>query len=543
MRKIISRKFLILGLIILLGAFLRFFKLVEYPIQLNHDEVSQLYDAISIAQTGRDIYGNFLPFVFPSVGDFKPPFYTYITSLFYFIFGGGELIIRLPAAIFGLLMIPAVYFFVSKFLNNSTIALFATFFTSLAPFEIFFSRKSFENGVGIFFILLGFSCLFMHFKKQKLIWAYATSVFFAIAMYTYFSHTIIIPFLIIAFVFIFRKLFLKDLRKYLRVVSVFIILILPLFLLILINPSIRNRSEAVFIKQDVNLGRQLQYLESNFLDNFVIFDYSFNRYLKQFDPIYLFGNGLDLTNQGPLGSGPFLLIQLPFLLLGIIYLFKQANLTKQGQFILVWVLLGVLPSGLTFESFSPHRVVMVFTMLNIVCAIGAYFLIQLKNKNARILILAFLFFAAGFFINFVYFVHIYTINFPYEKSQNLHYPFKQVAQFAWLHYDEFDQIVFDPLYGEVAPVIGTGAHYYFAYFGQYSPDKFQQEFRKGSKERETVFDKFSIRKIDWREDQYLKNVLIIGSPWSLPLDDVDQNLISKKFNFYNGRLAFYAISP
>lgn len=541
MRKIVSRKFLLLGLIILLGGFLRFFKLVEYPVQLNHDEVSQLYDAISITQTGKDIYGNFLPFVFPSVGDFKPPFYTYLTSLFYFLLGGGELTIRLPVAIFGFLMIPMVYFFVSKFLSNSTIALFAAFFTSLAPFEIFFSRKSFENGVGIFFILLGFFCLFIHFKKLNLVWTYFTSAFFAIAMYTYFSHTIIIPLLIIAFLLIFKNLFLKDFKKYLGCIFLFIVLILPLFLMILINPAIRYRSEAVFIKQDVNLGRQLQYLEGNFLANKIIFDYSFNRYLKQFDPLYLFGNGLDLTNQGPLGSGPFLLMQLPFLLLGVFYLIKQNNWIKQRRFMLIWILIGMLPSGLTFEPFSPHRAVMVFTMLNIICAIGAYFLIQIIHKNARLLILTLVFFATTFFINLVYFVHIYMINFPYEKSQNLHYPFKQVAQFAWLHHDDFDQIIFDPLYGEIAPTIGTAAHYYLAYFGGYPPAKFQKEFREGSKERETIFDKFSIRKIDWREDQYLKNALIIGSSWNLPIDSIAKDKIIKTFYFYNNQPAFYAV--
>lgn len=541
MRKIVSRKFLLLGLIILLGGFLRFFKLIEYPVQLNHDEVTQLYDAISIAQTGKDIYGNFLPFVFPSIGDFKPPFYTYITSLFYFLFGGGELTIRLPAAIFGFLMILAVYFFVLKFLSNNTIASVAAFFTSLAPFEIFFSRKSFENGVGILVILLSFSCMFIHFKKLNLIWTYFTSVFFAIAMYTYFSHTITIPFLIIAFVLIFRNSFLKDWKKYLGPIFLFIILILPLFLLILINPNIRYRSQTVFIKQDVNLGRQLQYLESNFLADLVIFDYSFNRYLKQFDPLYLFGNGLDLTNQGPLGSGPLLLIQFPFLLLGVIYLYKLPNLMKQRRFILTWILLGMLPSGLTFEPFSPHRVVMVFTMLNIICAIGAYFLIQLLNKKTRILVLTLVFFAITLFINFVYFVHIYLINFPYEKSQQIHYPFKEVALFAHSQYDKYDQIIFDPLFGEDAPIIGTAAHYYLAYYGNYPPGNFQKQYKIGKKEREVIFDKFSIRKVDWREDQYLKNRLIIASKWSLPIDSISKDKIIKIFYFYDHKPAFYAI--
>ncbi len=88
MYKLKNRLFLLFQ-IFLLGAFLRLYRLQDFPVQLNHDEVSQLYDAISIAQTGRDIYGNFLPSIIPSVGDFKSPYYTYITAVFYFIFGGG----------------------------------------------------------------------------------------------------------------------------------------------------------------------------------------------------------------------------------------------------------------------------------------------------------------------------------------------------------------------------------------------------------------------------------------------------------------------
>ena len=114
MYKLISKIPILLLLIILLGAFLRFYKLEDYPIQLNHDEVSQIYDAISIATTGKDIYGNFMPVIFESVHDFKSPFYTYITSLFYLIFGGGETTIRLPGALFGTLIILAIYFFTYK---------------------------------------------------------------------------------------------------------------------------------------------------------------------------------------------------------------------------------------------------------------------------------------------------------------------------------------------------------------------------------------------------------------------------------------------
>lgn len=547
----LTKLIITLFLIILLGIFLRFFRLSDFPVQLNHDEVSQLYDAISIAQTGRDIYGNFMPTMFVSVHDFKSPFYTYITSLFYFIFGGGELTIRLPGVFFGVLTIPAVYLFSLKLLNSGGIALAAAFFTSIAPFEIFFSRKSFENGAGIFFMLSGFALLLAYKGSKtgsKLL--FAPLLFLGIAMYTYFSHAIILPLLIAVFVLIFRLRFLENWKRAVVPFIFLLIFLIPLFVIVATDLGARYRSETVFITQDVNLGENIEFSKKdNFFESFIarnkaIADFSFNRYLKQFDVLYIFGNGLDFTNQGPLGMGPLFILQLPFLLLGIIHLVKLAGFEREKKFIIAWILIGMLPSGLTFEPHSPHRSIMVFTMLNIISGIGLYsFFIGIKRiqgfyllKKATITLIV-----LAFAVNFTYFIHMYFVNFPFEKSQSIHYPFKQVSQFAWSVYGDFDQIIFDPLFGETAPVIGTAAHYYLAYYGNYPPEVFQKQYRLGNKEREVLFDKFSIRKIDWREDQYLKKVLLIGSPWSLPIDSIDKNKIIKQFYFYNGQPAFYAI--
>lgn len=546
MRALKSAK-VILALIIIIGVFLRFYKLNEYPIHLNHDEITQLYDAISIAQTGKDIHGNFLPFIFPSLGDYKPPFYTYSTTLFYFLFGWKEIIIRLTGAIFGTLMIPAAYLFVLKLLNNNRVALISAFFTSIAPFEIYFSRKSFENGAGIFLILLGFLFFLKYFDNKRVKWIYCSSIIFAISMYTYFSHAIITPLLILAFIIIYRKQLLPNIRQFLIPALIFISLTFPLILMMITNADVKFRSKTVFVKQDRVLGSLLELNASeNTLQNILLqkstyLTYIFDRYLKQFDPIYLFANGLDMTDQGVLGLGPLLLIQLPFLILGVIFLIKKENLHNEKKFIWSWVLIGMLPSALTFESHSPHRVVMVFTMLNIISATGLYFFLNKLSSFKKTYLLSIIFLFLMFSLNILYSLHIYFVNFPYEKSQYLQHPFKEVSQFIWSEYNNFDSIVFDPQFGDVSPMVGVGGHYYLAFYGHYPPAKFQKEFHTGDKDREVLFDKFSIRHVYWPADKDRKNTLFIVSKWSVPLDTVSQSLIVKRFNFYNGRLAFFAI--
>lgn len=563
MKLLSVRQTLFLLLAIFLVIFLRFYKLAEFPIQLNHDEVTQLYDAVSLAQTGKDIYGNFLPTIFESVHDFKPPFYTYITALTYFILGPGEVTIRVPAAIFGVLAVPAVFFFTLKLLNSTNIALIAAFITAISPFEIFFSRKSFENGAGIFFMLTGFAFL-LHFlqKGSSRICLYLGSAVLVVGMYTYFSQAVIIPLLLLLFMVIFRDGFLaaarqtyKSKKEYFFTILAALILIAPLLMIVVANSGSRYRSQTVFITQDINLGRQLEYNKTDnpFLSGLfrakITADYAFNRYLSQFDPAYLFGNGLDLTNQGPLGSGPLLSVQLVFILLGAWWMLKIPGLGNTKKFMAAWILIGIVPSGITFEPFSPHRSMMVFTMLNIITAVGVYQAIVYFQKSKalpKVPKLVIPICIAGLFaFQLAYFLHVYFVNYPFEKSQNLQYPFKAVSEYIWSQHGNFDQIIFDPVFGQAAPVVGTGAHYYLAYYGNYPPVKLQQEYRLGTKTREVIFDKFSIRKIEWNEDRYLKNSLLVLSPWSIDPKILDQNRdkIIKTFNFYDGQPAFYAMRP
>lgn len=532
----------------MLGALLRLWALQQYPIHLSHDEVSQAYDAISIVETGKDIYGNFLPTIFPSVGDYKSPFYTYATALVYMLTGNHEWMIRVVGVVFGILIIPAVFWFTFKLIKDSKIALFAAFFTAISPSEIHFSRKSFEAGAGVFFVLIAFACILTYLEEQKRSkWLYLGAIFSAFGMYTYFSHAVIIPLMIAVFILIFRKKFTWSFKKYLPVLSLWTLLIVPLMMIILTNPASKYRSQNVFITQDRALENQLNIIAneglpmSPFLQLKTNGDFSFNRYLKQFDPAYLFGNGLGLTNQGMIDIGPLLFLQLPLLLIAFFYLVKKADFANTYKLFGAWIALGVLSSGLTFEAFSPHRMVIVFTLLNILTGIGAYWLWQKINNLKLYKIAITIILAIILTLNEVYFFHIYFVNNPYEKSEYIQYPFKQISEFAWSQHDNVDSIVFDPLFGGDAPFVATAAQYYLAYFGNYSPSEFQKQYKIGSKDRETIFDKFSVRKINWIEDQYLKNTLFIGSWLSLPIQSIDKNKILKTFYYYNGKPAFYAV--
>jgi len=532
--RIISKPAVILLLIVSLGAFLRFFKLSLFPIQLSHDEVTQLYDAISIVRTGKDIYGNKLPFIFPSVNDFKPPFYTYATAMVYKIFGWQEVTVRITGAFFGTLLIVGVYFFVDKLIRKKSVALIAAALAAISPFEIFYSRKSFENQTGIFLMFTAFSLLAVYLRDKKIKYFYAGAVILGIASYVYFAQAVIIPILLTAFIIIFWKKF-KPLK--IGPLVLFLLVAAPLYYMIFVNPATRDRTSKVFITQDARLAEKLAVQKGEVGKLFTIAGYSAVRYVRQFSPKYLFFEGLNMT-EGKRDVGPLFAVSIPFLLAGIYLLAKDKKLVEGKLFILTWILVGFIPSGLTFEDYSPHRAIMAFTMLNIVSAFGIFWFYKKFGKVAILILLVL------FGINLGFFLKRYTLNYPIERSEMLQYPFREVAQYAWENYDKYDTIVFDPKFGEFKPWIATGTHYYLGFYGKYPPENMQEEFKIGDQaKRETTFGKFDIRAVYWPKDQYLKNTLIIASHWSLPADfeQKEKAKILKIIYFRTTAPAFYII--
>lgn len=541
MYKLASKRNIILILVILLAAFLRFFKLSEIPITLNHDEISQLYDGASIIQTKKDIYGNFLPLVFPSTGDFKIGYYTYLSTISYLLFGGREVAIRIPVAFFGTLSVLGVFLFIKALTKNWTIAVLSAFLVALTPSEIFYSRKSFESIMGVCFVFFGFYFLLKNLEAGKRKWGFIAVLLFALAMYIYTSYAVVVPLLLILF-FIFFKNKIIEQRKNLIVLFITLaISLIPLFYINFTNPNVRFRGVTVFIGQDPNLGRLIS-LTGNSAKSY--FDFIFIKYLNQLDPTYLFINGLGLTNQGLYDLGPLLLWQLPLFLLGIMFIIKNKNYTNQGKFLLAAALAAMIPSAITFEDYSPHRAILAFAIMSIISGFGLYWLINIISsyiKNSRIKILIFGILLASLVVNFIYAARIYIVSYPFEKSEKMQYPFKQVILYAWSQINNFDSIVFDPQFGEINPIIGVGVPYYIGYYGNIPAGEFQKKYKLGIKPREVLFDKFSIRQVIWGEDHDLKNTLLVASPWSIPLDQIKPDMILKRFNFYNGSPAFYAI--
>src|SRR5262249_6344611 len=133
--------------IIFCGSFyLRLFRLEEYPLPVNQDELSNIYDGYSISETGADRWGLKYPIILRGFGeyDYRPPLYAWIEAGTIKIFGFSIFSGRLPSAVLGCISLVILYQ-VSKKIGGTLFAFFALLLAGLSPWHILFSRMAHEG--------------------------------------------------------------------------------------------------------------------------------------------------------------------------------------------------------------------------------------------------------------------------------------------------------------------------------------------------------------------------------------------------------------
>ena len=127
-----------------LGAFLlRFWGLGRLPLFV--DEAYTGYDAASVLETGRDMWGVLLPVYFQSWGgDALEGLYRYLCLPFVGLLGPLALAVRLPAALVGTATV-ILTFFAGRRLLDARAGWIAAFLLAVSPWHLAFSRVGFRG--------------------------------------------------------------------------------------------------------------------------------------------------------------------------------------------------------------------------------------------------------------------------------------------------------------------------------------------------------------------------------------------------------------
>ncbi len=544
---------LILGLILLLAGFLRFYQLTENPPSLNWDEVSHGYNAYSILKTGKDEWGVVWPHIFRAYGDYKLPFYIYLTSLSIALFGLNEFAVRFPSALAGVFSVLLTYFLAKKLFKEQKVALLAALFLAISPWHLFSSRAAFEANLAVFLTLVGFYFCLLGFKKK---WFLLLGfLFLGLSVHTYNSARVFVPLMLFAFFFLYRqdfKKWVKARRK--EMVLSFLVLILLLTSLVasFLSPSGWARFRWVKILDQGAINRiNIARSSSNFpkplprliYNKVTYFTFNFTKnYFSNFSPRYLFFKGGANYQYNIPGQGVIYPIQAPLILIGLYWLFKNWRL-KENKLILFWWLLAVIPAAATQENPHVLRSILALPIPQVLAALG---FVQagewLKGKNIIKWILS----LAYGLILLVLFCKFWTTYFNFYRknySWPWQYGYQEVAAYIQLHYNEYDKIFMTKKYGE--------PHEFLLFYLKWDPEKYRLDPNL-SRYFQTdwywvdSFDKFVFLN-DWEVKEKLKfekgklKFLLITSPGNYPeitSDDSQEWRKIETINFLDGKPAF-----
>lgn len=553
----VIKRYWILVLIVLIASIVRFYNLSSIPPSINWDEAALGYNAYSILHTSRDEYGNILPLVFKSFGDYKPGMYVYLDAPFVLLFGLTEFAVRMPSAIFGILSVLVFYFLVKELFDQERLALIASFFLAISPWHLIISRPAFETNVALFFNLLGIF-MFLRFLKRGNFYLILSLFSFIFSLYTYQSSKLIVPSIVFVLVILWWKELWKLKLKIIASLFVISLLAIPIYFgTIFGGQGGRLEVFSVFsYRRGIEELTQLAAVDKTNVNSlpFRIFHsevYNFGQtilghYLNHFAPRFLFFEG-DYQNKrtGIQDSGMMYLFDAVFLILGA-FIFFKTNLDRKKYFLLFWLIISPLPAALTRDLVAPLRAANMIPPLILFSALGAEFVLnKIKTFSKVIYFISALGFGIFIFWNVLSVFDSYFIHSPKSSSKDWVFGYKEAIKSVENKYDNYDKIVFTTAYNE--PYIFT------LFYNRYSPQEFQAkaklEYVRGAKDVGEVInlDKYNFRQIYYPSDRDLNNTLIVGTSMELSEHDLNRDLklgkieIIDEIKFLDSETAFKII--
>lgn len=522
--------------ILILAAFLRLYDLAGNRPHLTNDEAALGYNAYTILNTGKDEHGEFLPVIFKSFGDWKPGFYVYATVPSVAALGVNEFSVRLPSALSGIIAVLLIYL-ISKKLFNEKIGCFAAFFLSINPWHLNFSRGAWEANLALTLLLAGIYFYLLSLKSKKFI--VLSALFFALTLWTYQSAKLasLIPLLLLAVTF---KKELFNINKKFIALGVLIGFLISLPVLTSLSSGKGGRLEVMSV---FSYERPPEYIQKTITDQsgekkgdwqFSVFHPEwfnftrgiFGRYFNHFSGKFLFFEG-DWSNPKHTSPnmGYFLLLDLPFLILGIYSLIKKGD--KSSFFILSWLALAPMPSALSRDSIHGVRALNMVIPLTIISANGANLIFN-KYKYLFFIFLVF------YFFNFLYYLDAYHVHGKLTDAKYYQYGYKQVVGELSSEQYKDKKIAFAQSYDQ--PYI------FFLFFNPdlRNKDILNEDSLYGDVGKVAKLGNIEFRNINWSGDKQQDGLVLVGREIDFPPEEINDNPDYKvnKINYPNGDTAF-----
>jgi hypothetical protein len=482
-----NKQAIILVIIVLLAAALRLYRINEIPYGFYWDEAAITYNAWGLAVWNRDEFGNKLPVSFKSFGDYKAPLLIYVLGGIYKVTGLHPEYLRVLIAISGI-MIVALTFFVAKEYERQkklpqNTAPISAFFMAITPWAINFSRFGVEATLALLLFLVGL--LFLERSKNKKRYIYAAAFFFALCLYTYHSVKVVIPLFLLVWS-LFNKTFILKHKKSILVATIIgAFLLYPLLRDTFFGSGFERGKSLIFFKDDLSL------LPQNLL-SFLSLDFWVNG-----------KDAIGLRHSVP-GFGVLLKTVFALLIIGMLSSLKK----KQNYLLIIWAIIGLLPSILSADAPHAIRSLMAMPAIILLAAFGLKILPKVIKPIAVLIILI----ETGFYL------HSYYGSYAADSATAFQYGYKEAILAAEKIADAEDKIIVTDYYGQ--PYI------YTLLYRKLTPE----EFKFGA------LANYEFRPITWPDEN--SNRIFIATPEEIPTNEPK---VSKVISIPNTTKAVFVI--
>ena len=339
------------------------FLLIQLPfldqLSLLRGERDIVLTGWSLARTGHDLYGRFLPLEFTGIDPNVPFVPMYLTALWWLVMPFKSVF---TARLFFVLISTTIPFLIYEIVNcikkEERIAYFTSILFCFSPGVFYLTRLTLEIGIAFPLLLAG---ILFFLKKRKII----SIVFFFLSFFSYQGFRPLIPVLLLYLEFYHVLTGSYNKRKFVKNALYLIVFGITLLVVsIKIDGNLmKSRKNDLIFFNFTQLANQIDYrrntssalpLIAGIFDNKLT---ELGMYIKDnfFGGIgfeYLFRNGDPSSLYATTFSGQFFLTYLVFLFLGFAYLGKRGN--KYDIYILGFIILGLIPSltNISYPSYS-----------------------------------------------------------------------------------------------------------------------------------------------------------------------------------------------
>ncbi|MDO8619190.1 MAG: glycosyltransferase family 39 protein [Candidatus Daviesbacteria bacterium] len=414
---------ILLLLIIALFLATRLYQLTSNPPALYWDEASIGVNAYSVIQTGKDEWGKFLPVNFRAFGEFKLPVFVYTVAFFEKFLGLNEWAVRLPAVLFSLGTVILTYLLGEKFSKNKSTGVLSALTLTTLPWFFILSRVGYEATAGLMFYLLGI-WLFLQISKSKL-FLLLSVISLVVSSYCYNSFRVMVPItLVVLVIYFFKSMQIKWRSLSFIAAASLIIYVLSLVPIVrqFTTPNQTSRFNTVSIFASGDVPQR------------IVMDFTKN-YLSHYSPDFLLLSGDKNLRSQQSGFGQIFWLELPFILLGIFYVFKNRN--PLGYLFLLLLLFSPIPAAITKESPHALRSISIVPFMAILTAQGVRFAADYFHSKRIIYLL----FSIGIGIFFSLYWYRFSTVYPWQSSQYWQYGYKELFLNYGNKFNQFDHVI------------------------------------------------------------------------------------------------------